>query len=85
MINRKFVDLSGVKFGELTAVEYLGQSEGISFGRGSTTTASLDRIDSSSGYGLENIQWLHKDINIMKNVHSQDYFLSLCKKVAANG
>lgn len=26
-------------------------------------TASLDRIDSSAGYVLENIQWVHSDIN----------------------
>lgn len=30
-------------------------------------TASLDRIDSSKGYVLGNIQWIHKDINKMKN------------------
>lgn len=29
-------------------------------------TASLDRIDSSKGYTLDNIQWVHKDINQMK-------------------
>jgi hypothetical protein len=45
-------------------------------------TASLDRIDSTKGYTSGNIQWLHKDINIMKNVHSQDYFIQLCKAVA---
>jgi len=30
-------------------------------------TASLDRIDSSKGYALDNIQWVHKDINWLKN------------------
>lgn len=29
-------------------------------------TASLDRIDSSKGYTIDNVQWVHKKINIMK-------------------
>lgn len=45
-------------------------------------TASLDRIDNSKGYILENLQWLHKDVNIMKNVHEESYFVSLCKLIA---
>jgi hypothetical protein len=46
-------------------------------------TASIDRIDNSKGYDLGNIQWVHKDINIMKKDHSQEYFIELCKKVVA--
>jgi hypothetical protein len=42
------------------------------------TTASLDRIDSSSGYELGNVQWIHKDINLMKMHLNQKYFLNLC-------
>ncbi|MFA5135249.1 MAG: hypothetical protein WC505_05725 [Patescibacteria group bacterium] len=30
---------------------------------GQETTASLDRIDNSKGYALDNVQWVHKDIN----------------------
>ncbi len=30
------------------------------------TTASLDRIDSSKGYILGNVQWVHKEINRLK-------------------
>lgn len=45
-------------------------------------TASLDRIDSSKGYIVGNIQWLHKDVNIMKNNHTQDTFIDWCKKIA---
>lgn len=48
------------------------------------TTASLDRIDSSKGYLLDNIQWIHKDVNMMKNKYSQDYFISICKAVCNN-
>lgn len=44
-------------------------------------TASLDRIDNNKGYVEGNVQWLHKDINKMKNTHDQDYFIDLCKKV----
>lgn len=44
-------------------------------------TISLDRIDSSKGYISENIQFVHKHINIMKNVFNQDYFISLCENV----
>jgi hypothetical protein len=45
-------------------------------------TASLDRIDSSKGYTADNVQWVHKSINIMKNGFSQDYFLTLCHEIA---
>lgn len=45
------------------------------------TNASLDRIDSSLGYSLDNCQWLHKDINMMKGVFEQQYFLELCETV----
>ena len=46
--------------------------------------ASIDRIDSSKGYVLENVQWVHKHINFMKRTYSQDYFIEMCKKVANN-
>lgn len=45
-------------------------------------SASLDRIDSSEGYIVDNVQWVHKHINLMKNKFTQDYFIELCKKVA---
>ena len=44
-------------------------------------TASLDRIDSSKGYIEGNVQWVHKDLNMMKQSFSQEYFIELCKKV----
>jgi len=43
--------------------------------------ASIDRIDSSKGYIKGNIQWVHKDINKMKNTYTVDYFKHLCKLV----
>ena len=45
-------------------------------------TASLDRIDSSKGYIEGNLQWVHKDLNRMKNVYSQDVFINWCKQIA---
>lgn len=45
-------------------------------------TASLDRIDSKSNYTKDNIQWLHKHINMMKFKYSNDYFVEMCCKVA---
>lgn len=45
-------------------------------------TASLDRIDNNKGYTVDNIQWVHKEINMMKNTHTQEKFIDWCKKVA---
>jgi hypothetical protein len=46
-------------------------------------TASLDRIDSSKGYIESNVQWVHKDVNRMKSAFPQDYYIQVCKLVAA--
>lgn len=46
------------------------------------TTASLDRIDSTQGYVVGNIQWLHKDINRLKSNWTENQFLSMCREVA---
>jgi hypothetical protein len=45
-------------------------------------TASLDRIDSSKGYCKNNVQWVHKNINLMKWDYPQDEFIRWCKLVA---
>jgi hypothetical protein len=50
---------------------------------GISQTASLDRIDSRKGYLEGNVQWIHKDINFMKQEYQQDYFIELCEKVVA--
>lgn len=47
-------------------------------------TASLDRIDSSKGYEIGNVQWLHKDVNLSKHIYNQNYFIEMCKKIAEN-
>lgn len=41
-------------------------------------TASLDRIDSSKGYTIDNIQWVHKDINLMKQTLSDQKLIEYC-------
>lgn len=45
-------------------------------------TASLDRIDSLKGYTVDNIQWVHKDVNRMKWNLNERYFLELCKIIS---
>jgi hypothetical protein len=44
-------------------------------------TASIDRIDSAKGYLPGNIQWVHKDINIMKSDMKELDFIHLCSLV----
>lgn len=44
--------------------------------------ASVDRIDSSRGYELGNIQWVTKEVNRMKIDFDQKLFIELCRKVA---
>lgn len=45
-------------------------------------TASIDRIDSSKGYTVDNIQIVHKDINLMKNHFTESYFVEVCTLIA---
>lgn len=45
-------------------------------------TASLDRIDSSKGYEIDNIWWVHKRINMMKKEMSVEEFQNWCILVA---
>ncbi len=48
----------------------------------SNNTASLDRIENEKGYLNGNVQWVHKDVNRMKQTYSVDYFIHLCKLIA---
>ena len=48
---------------------------------GRSCTASIDRIDSNKGYTVDNIQLVHKDVNIMKNAFNQEYYIKICKAV----
>lgn len=44
-------------------------------------TASLDRRDSNKGYELDNIQWVHKDLNKMKMNMDEKDFLEWINKI----
>lgn len=48
---------------------------------GDEQTASIDRIDSKLGYTIDNIQWVHKNVNLMKQNLSEDVFLEICKQI----
>ena len=48
----------------------------------SLQTASIDRINSDKDYSIDNIQWVHKDINRMKSDLNQEKFISYCKMVS---
>lgn len=45
-------------------------------------TASLDRIDSRGSYTLDNIQWVHKNVNTMKWDLNQEDFINWCHKIS---
>ena len=47
--------------------------------KGGCQTASLDRIDSTKGYTVDNIQWVHKDVNQMKMDLPEDNFFKYVK------
>lgn len=47
-------------------------------GKPHNQTASLDRIDSSKDYTLDNVQWVHKDVNFLKQEYSQEDFIKWC-------
>lgn len=47
-------------------------------------TASFDRIDSSKGYASGNVQWVHKDVNRMKNNLNEVRFVEICRQVVAH-
>lgn len=47
-------------------------------------TASLDRIDSTKGYICGNVQWVHRDINYLKNNMQNKKFIDICIAVAIN-
>ena len=48
------------------------------------TTASLDRIDSSKGYELNNVRWVHKMVNMCKNKYTDQEFINMCIAIASN-
>lgn len=47
-------------------------------------TASVDRKDNSKGYERDNIQIVHKTLNVCKMFLSQNEFIAMCNLVAKN-
>lgn len=45
-------------------------------------TCSLDRINSKKEYTIDNVQLVHKDINVMKHHYDESYFIEMCKLIA---
>ena len=48
------------------------------------SNASLDRIDSSKGYEEGNVQWVRKNVNLMKNELSHSEFVKICGLIWKN-
>jgi len=44
-------------------------------------TASLDRIDSSIGYKLDNVQFVHKTVNVMKWALPEEEFFKFIEEI----
>ena len=72
--------LSGVEL----SLDYQGDRLSRKKKETSTLTASIDRKDSTKGYSVGNVQWVHKRINIMKNDLSDTEFVEWCKVVSSN-
>lgn len=51
-------------------------------GKSADGTASLDRVDNKRGYTKDNVQWINKDINYMKQDFDEDYFIKMCHLVS---
>jgi hypothetical protein len=64
----------------LSGVEIYFNS-GIVMGLSKAGNASIDRIDSSKGYTLDNIQIVDKHVNLAKQSLSQQEFIELCERV----
>lgn len=64
-----------------TKIELYFSKSRVKYGLG---TASLDRIDSTKGYILDNVQWIHKDLQRMKMDFSHEEFINYCKLIAKN-
>lgn len=50
------------------------------------STSVLDHIEAMSTGGtnqIENLQWLHVDVNRAKGTQSQEEFIAMCRRVAA--
>lgn len=58
-----------------------GRKINFSNGISHSTTASLDRKDPMKGYVIDNVWWVHIDINFAKQSLSTQQFIELCTDV----
>ena len=54
---------------------------GVAIGFGPNQMASIDRIDSTQGYVVGNIQWVHRVVNCMKWDMTEAELLQWCRRV----
>lgn len=54
-------------------IDFIKRENGVS--------ASIDRVDSKKEYVINNIQLVHKDVNLMKNHFQQEYFINMCERI----
>ena len=47
-------------------------------------TVSVERTNSNKGYSVDNIQVVHKFLNVMKQSFTNEEFVAICKTVSAN-
>jgi hypothetical protein len=50
--------------------------------RGWDHTASIDRIDNTKSYELENVQLVHKSVNMARGTLEVQQFVDMCRAVA---
>ena len=68
-------------YNKLEAQEFKCALSGIPLEWSETSGMSIDRINSKKEYVLDNIQLVHKDVNLMKNHFDQDYFIEVCRRI----
>lgn len=59
-------------------------SQGLINNKMTEQTASLDRIDPLKGYTKDNVQWLHKNINMCKFMFNNQEFINICHLISKN-
>ncbi|NBQ16736.1 hypothetical protein EBU24_00270 [bacterium] len=68
---------TGIKITHIKYLKKINNKDVYSLG-----TASIDRINNDLGYTKDNVQWVHKDVNLMKMTLKEKYFIKLCKLIA---
>lgn len=67
----------------LSGVEFIWPQSSYEFDHERVMTASIDRIDPKKSYTIDNVQWVHKDVNWMKQDLTEEKFIDYCIKIAA--